>query len=184
MKDKMDKSDNELMVLYQKGNEAAFEELYRRHSGRVYGFLKNRVREADLVDDIFQATFMKLHSSKESFDPSLDFNPWLFTVCKTVLFDTMRKKKKQVELSDFDVSEMEIDGGVEGDSHTQASLPDLSELPEPQRQAIELRYSKDLSFDEIAKRLNTSPSNVRQIISRGVKRLKELMTPKGLANEE
>lgn len=183
MKDKMDKSDSELMVLYQQGNEAAFEELYRRHSGKVYGFLKKRIREAELVDDIFQATFMKLHSSKDRFDPSLEYTPWLFTICKTVWLDALRKKRKRLELTEFDVSEIEVDGRMES-ADIQATLPDLAGLPATQRQAIELRYSDDLSFEEIAKRLNTSPSNVRQLVSRGVKRLKELMAPKGLANEE
>jgi RNA polymerase sigma factor (sigma-70 family) len=48
-----------------------------------------------------------------------------------------------------------------------------------QQKAIELRYAQDLSFQEIAKKLETSPSNVRQLVSRAVKQLKAVVSRGG-----
>ncbi len=59
------------------------------------------------------------------------------------------------------------------------SLPTLASLPEMQQKAIELRYAQDLSFQEIAKKLETSPSNVRQLVSRAVKQLKAVVSRGG-----
>lgn len=177
------KTDEELMIFYQDGNQNAFQEIYRRHSRKVYGYLKRRIREAELVDDIFQATFLKLHTSKERFDPSLPFTPWLFTVCRSVMIDTLRKKKVQITTTHWEDLENEPeDPQALSASNSTNELPDLSELPESQQKVIELRYAEDLSFEEIALKLQTSPTNVRQLVSRGVRKLKDLMGPKGVAD--
>lgn len=57
----------------------------------------------------------------------------------------------------------------------QVTLPDLSALPGRQRIAVKLRYTDDLSFEEIAKRLDTTPGNARQIVSRALRSLKSLL---------
>lgn len=48
----------------------------------------------------------------------------------------------------------------------------LATLSDSQKQAIEFRFQDDLSFEQIAERLQTSPANVRQLVSRGLRRLK------------
>jgi len=63
-------------------------------------------------------------------------------------------------------------------SHS-ADLPSLeaqlAELPSAQRIAVQMRYVDVSTFEEIAAVLKTSPVNARQLISRGLKRLKELV---------
>ena len=60
-------------------------------------------------------------------------------------------------------------------------MPLLDDLNLQQKQVLELRYLKDWSFEQIAQNLNTSESNIRQIVSRSLKKLKNTM--KG-ANEK
>lgn len=73
-------SDEELMTLYQDAREDAFRVLYDRHRGRMYGYLRKRLPNAEAANDVFQAAFLKLHRSKDQFDASYSFHPWLFTV--------------------------------------------------------------------------------------------------------
>jgi len=87
-------TDEELMQEYQQCNEKAFEVLFQRHSGKVYGFLKKKLKDEAFVDDVFQATFMKLHHARSHYDPSFPFPPWLFTVCRSVLVDSIRKRER------------------------------------------------------------------------------------------
>src|SRR5476649_2776842 len=96
----LDKTDEELMALYQNGDEQAFGMLYARHSGRVYGFLVNSLKDKALADDVFQSTFMKLHRARSTYDPSFPFIPWLFTVCRGVMIDHIRKAGRIQEDSD------------------------------------------------------------------------------------
>lgn len=165
------------MRAYQRGDDQAFQALYKRHSGRIYGYLRVKLGgDRAMVDDLFQATFLKFHKTRSLYDRAFPFVPWLFTVCRSVLVDGWRDKKRTIEEADPDAvakavaSEPIIEGG---------SLPDLSTLPTEQRRAIELRYGQDLSFEEIAKKLDTSPGNVRQLVSRAIRRLRGLMEVTG-----
>ncbi len=166
-------SDEELMALYQQDDEPAFAQLYARHSSRVYGFLVNSLRDKAMADDVFQATFMKLHKSRLSYDTTFPFIPWLFTVTRGVMVDHLRKAGRIREKLDTEA----VDGAVapEHEPEQSSEMPSLAGLQPAQRKAIELRYGQDLSFEEIAKKLETSPMNARQLVSRAVKKLRAVL---------
>lgn len=176
-----DKSDEELMVLYQNGDEQAFAVLYNRYSAKVFGFLKNRLRDPVLADDIFQASFLKLHNSKSQFDSGLSFRTWIFTVTRTTMLDALRKSKldnAMLENEKLKSRTQATDFGALANSSEAIHLQELSQLPENQRKAIKLRYEQELEFSEIARRLETSQSNARQLVSRGLKKLQGLISKK------
>ncbi len=174
-------SDEELMKAYQNGIEGAFDLLFKRHSARVYGFLLNRLPNRAAADDVFQNSFLKLHQARRHYDPDFPFVPWLFTVCKSVLIDFRRKQSRVLEVQDENAlknaPENATDAEIRG---TQIEAPLLTGLSERERVAIELRYLEDLKFEEIAKRLQTSPANVRQLISRALKNLRGKTQRKGV----
>lgn len=165
-----DLSDEELMTIYQQGQSAAFDELYRRHSARVYGYFHKRTGQAQLADDLFQSCFLKLHRSRDLFNTSFAFMPWLFTIARTTLLDWQKSPKNQQTLTEWNED-------ISAPTSQSPSGPsvDLSVLPANQRLAVEMRYLDDKSFEEIAKHLATSPANVRKLVSRGLKRLKLLV---------
>lgn len=168
-------TDEELMRAYQEGDSRAFEILFGRHSSRIYGFLLSHLKDRAKADDVFQETFLKLHKARHHYDPSFPLMPWLFTVAKSAMLDAFRKSKAIKE----DASEKMPELAVGADADLKLEAPDLSGLNDSQRAAIEYRYREDLSFEEIAKRLETSPANVRQLISRGIKKLKSLRKGEG-----
>ncbi|HLB58640.1 MAG TPA: sigma-70 family RNA polymerase sigma factor [Bdellovibrionota bacterium] len=168
-----DWGDDELMRAYQFGDERAFEVLYRRHSSKVFGYIKKRCPKEAVSEDIFQAVFLKLHKSRASYNPNYPFLPWFFTLIQSVMVDGIRKGRRIQETLN-PVDQKKLEQTVANEEKEPIQLPDLSKLPDGQRSALELRYGKDLSFDEIADELKTSPSNVRQLVSRGIRRLKEI----------
>lgn len=165
-------SDEELMIRYQNGDYAAFECLYRRHSGRILRYLSMRV-QPEIAKDLLQEVFMKIHRSREQYIAQYPVLPWLFTVTRNALIDFFKKAETRavkVEIND-DVftKEREVQPPEED-----LSLA-LSGLPVLQRRAIELRYMNEWSFEKIAEELKTSPENSRQIISRGMKKMRALL---------
>jgi RNA polymerase sigma-70 factor (ECF subfamily) len=166
------KTDEELMIAYQLGDEAAFVELYKRYSNRVYGFLRSKIRDEIKVQDVFQAAFLKFHKTKTQYNPSLPFIPWLFTICRNELLDFFKKDRLLKE----DLTGEEINTVLE-DSTAKQDL-DVSLLNPAQKQAIEMRFVQESSFEEIANALKTSPSNARQLVSRAVKVLRSLYVRK------
>jgi RNA polymerase sigma factor (sigma-70 family) len=178
MNEKLDDlTDEELMVLYQNGSEEAFSRLYRRYSDRVYGYLHKRLNDSQAANDVFQASFLKLHRSREQFNSNFKFTPWLFTVVRSVLLDWQKAQKNTTSTVEF---REEISLQTENQLPTAAFPRDkLLKLPESQRLAIEMRYFGELSFDDIAARLDTTPGNVRKLLSRGVKKLKSIFEKSG-----
>ena len=164
------KSDEELMVAYQSGNKEAFQILYGRYSSKVYGFLKSKLKDRMIVDDVFQSTFMKLHQNRSKYDRAFPFVPWLFTVCRNAMLDTFRaqeKRSKNEELNPVAIENAHAEIPV-----ALQNIPDLKILPSNQQKALEMRYIQDFSFEEIANKLNTTSENSRKLVSRALKKLR------------
>ena len=168
-------SDEKLMVLYQNGDETAFSEIYARHSKKVYAFLRKRLHQEELVNDTYQDVFVKIHRSKHLYNSSLPLLPWLFTITRSVMIDNLRKIQKNITEENFDLNSLSIEPtlNLAGDAQLLST-----KLPENQKLAVHMRYVDENTFEEIAERLKTTPTNVRKIISRGIKRLKQLMEDK------
>ncbi len=171
-----DLTDETLMTMYQNGNEHAFRKLYGRHSSKIYSFLKKRVQTEEQVQEIYQDVFIKIHSSKHLYNKTLPLLPWLFTITRSVMIDFFRKNKNTRKIMDtFDLNSLPAPTEDVLAGSTQL-LTD--QLPPSQRIAVQMRYIDDSTFEEIAERLKTTPTNVRQIISRGIKRLKQFIEDK------
>ena len=146
-------SDEDLMHRYRLGEVAAFDELYRRFAPRIYGYLKNRIRP-QLAGEVFQETFLRLHRYRARYDRSYQFAPWIFSICRSAMIDTLRKQGR-IEGREFsgDVEQAETAGTVRGESGMSISSA-VAELPERDASAIALRYGSDLRFEKCLSDLN------------------------------
>ena len=160
------------MTLYQSGDYAAFECLYERHSGRVFQYLKGKVA-SEVAKDLIQEIFLKVHRSREAYQSQYPFLPWLFTVARNTLNDFFKSSDQNVikiEIDSVPLTEQLIHATSEHDLSAA-----ISGLPHVQRRAIELRYLNDWSFEKIAEEMNTTPENSRQIVSRGIKKIRSFL---------
>ncbi len=177
-------SDEELMSLYQSGNYLAFEVLYHRSSGKVFQYLNGKV-SAEVAQDLLQEIFIKIHKARDQYSKQYPYLPWLFTISRNTLFDYFKSAKvsrKNSEVS-LNENEMEILNLEPADLGADVNLTSaLSHLPENQRRAIELRYLREWSFEKIADDIQTTPVNVRKLVSRGVKKLRSGILKIGGAN--
>lgn len=169
------RTDEELMSAYQEDDSLAFNELYDRTADRIHGYLQRRVQDQTLVEDILQGTYFKFHKTRSQYCPPLLVLPWLFTICQSVLIDTLRARARHINnLEDIEPASLSLAANVdesEGKPGLLEEVAGVKKLSRNQQQALELRFGQDLSFDEIALRLETSPTNVRQMISRALRRL-------------
>lgn len=166
------------MKAYQMGDYAAFQKLHERHSGRIFSYLRNRIHRKEVVEEVYQMVFMKLHKSKESYDPTYPFIQWLFVLTKSVLLDYWRKQTHQVDvLSKNPESSFELpqDTTWERKEKTERALPALEALSPMEQEVVNLRVINELSYQEIARRMNQSQENVRQIVSRTLNKLRKTL---------
>lgn len=160
------------MQSYQNGHTAAFDVLFERHSGRVFGFLSKRLIKKKEAEDLLQEVFFKLHRSKHLYNSTLPFSPWLFSITRSVLLDFAKKKNLEdpVENAEFDKVAAAEPSVIEQDLEGMVAA-----LPQAQSEAIGLRVYDEKTFEEIAERLSTSPENARQLVSRGIKKIRQVL---------
>ncbi|MBK8204951.1 MAG: RNA polymerase sigma factor [Bdellovibrionales bacterium] len=178
------KTDDELMLLYQEGDERALEELYRRYSGRIYAYLRKRLSDKDWVDDVFQQVFTKLHQTRHQNNPAYRFDQWIFVMTKTVLLDFWKttdvKTKRYFSQSIDSVASVNMPV-----SQPMVESPEL--IPEPvlaglspdQRSAIELKFIDELSYQEMADKLGRTEESVRQLVSRAIRKVRNQIKVSG-----
>lgn len=164
------------MQMYSMGDFDAFEELYRRHAQKVYGFLRRKLSTRTSVDDTYQEVWMKLHKFRGKYDATLPFVPWLFTLTRNTMIDTLRKQQRAktedtLEGVDFVASSPEL--GRDTDMPAYPEL--LSSLSAGEKQVVDMHYQWGLSFEEIAEKLGVKPTAARKMSNRAIQKLRSIL---------
>lgn len=168
-----DQTDQDLMRNYCQGQVEAFQEIYRRHQGIVYGYLSKRLK-AEHVDEVFQNIFLKFHHKRHRYDPKFELPAWLYTITKTSLIDFIRKREKYAQLLNEILEEESAHQPQETPEAQKKVFEWKKHLKGQSQEAIQLRYEQGLEFDEMAQALKTTPANARKMISRGLLKLKRV----------
>ncbi|MBI3469295.1 MAG: sigma-70 family RNA polymerase sigma factor, partial [Planctomycetes bacterium] len=93
-------SDELLLRSYRdKGDRAAFEELVHRYERELYSYLRRYLGDADLAEDVFQATFFQVHQKCHLFEDRRSFRPWLYTIATHQAIDALRKLRRHRTVS-------------------------------------------------------------------------------------
>jgi len=179
-------SDEALMEMYQSGDAQAFDALYARHSGRVLGYLTSRLKDKQAAHEVLQASFLKLHRFRHQYHLADPFGPWFFALIRNTLTDSKRKENRNpsapwAEDPSSVLEALVAPAPVAPDTRSESLLANLDA---PHREVLELRYSKDLSFEAIATRLGISAASARQRVSRAIRKLRGLHPKMTQVNHE
>ena len=155
-------SDEQLVILYAKGNNAAFDILLERYKSSIHSYIYFIVRNKELTEDIFQETFVKVIMTIKQgrYTEAGKFKAWITRIAHNLIIDNFRQERNENTISNDDV-EVDLfnnlklcDGTVEDSLVHNQVLSDIRKLikhlPDSQREVLEMRYYKDLSFKEIA----------------------------------
>ncbi len=155
--------------MYAQGDYGAFEELYKRHKKRVYSYLYTRVKQKNVVDEIFQNIFLKIHKSRKKYNSKYLFLKWMYTISHSVMVDYFKYKK--AKFIEFD--EEKNYGDLNEKSDERLILEDIETLNENEKKVIKFRIYENKDYDEISELLGTSNSNIRKIFSRGIGKIRK-----------
>jgi len=84
-------SDEALMLALKGGDQAAFEELYRRYRNRLYAFLIRYTGDPSSAQDLFQETFLRVFRDRARYEPRAAFATWLFTIARNLFLDSVKR---------------------------------------------------------------------------------------------
>ena len=146
-------TDGELLARYAEGEEAAFREIVNRYKNGLYAFLRMFLNRRELVEDIFQETFLQLFNSRESFDTNRPLRPWLFTIAANKAKDALRKwqRKNAVPIGTMTDSE-------------DLSFDDMLNSVSSDRTMPYEQLQKDETALRVRRIISDMPENLREIL--------------------
>lgn len=188
--------DTRLMLRFQGGDEAAFEDLFRKYAPLLinfsYRFLGQRMR----AEEAAQEVLLRVYRARRDYRPEARFSTWIYRIATNFCLNEVRR-------GEFKAREISIDASPEDEGEVPIQIPDpkspqpeeelergrleaafqkaLSRLPERQRAAFLLSRFENMSYRDIGEALGCSESSVRSLIHRGAvsirEELKEFVEP-------
>lgn len=173
-------ADEQLVAAYAKGDNQSFDILLRRHQERVFNYVLSIVRDPDTANDIFQETFIKAITTIKQgrYMETGKFAAWITRIAHNLIIDYYRQERSgnmtsaddetanvlnRKEFSDENIEDILVDEQIRADVRRIVAI-----LPDNQREVLEMRYYRDMSFKEIAEvtqvSINTALGRMRYAI--------------------
>src|SRR5436190_11175749 len=173
----VDASDADLLVLVAERDRQAFELLYHRYVRSIYGLALRRLRDRQRAEDAVQETFAAVWRSAGSYRPERGpAAPWLYAVARNAVVDRLRSRVDPVaEAPDLPSGEPGPADRAESSFLAWRVHRALEELPDREREVIELAYWSGMSQSEVADYLNIPLGTVKTRTRTGLSRLSDLL---------
>ncbi|HEX2294406.1 MAG TPA: sigma-70 family RNA polymerase sigma factor [Actinomycetota bacterium] len=175
-----DVSDEELLSRAASGDQPAFSELVRRHEDRVFGIAVRITGDRADALDATQDTFVSVFRQAGTFRAEAAFTTWLYRVTVNACRDVLRRRRRLPEPVE-EVPERPRPGiGTEEVVGLRLDLARaLAQLPDDYREAVVMHDLGALPYEEIASITGVALGTVKSRISRGRRRLAELLEQPG-----
>jgi RNA polymerase sigma-70 factor (ECF subfamily) len=177
MKTLIMRTDEELVALYATGTDEAFDVLLERYKDRLFSYILYQVRNADVAEDIFQETFVKVVVTIRDgrYTESGKFYSWVTRIAHNLVIDFFRREKGENTIS-TDESDVDLlnnaklaDRCAQSTIDSEQTFVDLQhlieKLPEEQREVVQMHYFQEMTFKEIAEEkgisINTALGRMR-----------------------
>ena len=172
-------SDEALVALVARSDEAALAELYDRVGGIAYGLAFRVLRDESLAEDAVQEAFLGLWRAAATFIPErAKASTWILTLVHRRAVDLVRREERR-RTEPLDEAPKAATGSAEDTAwlrfdreRVQAAL---RQLPDQQREAIELAYYGGFTQTELAERLGQPLGTIKSRMFSGLSRLRELL---------
>ena len=177
-------SDCALVDAVRHGDDAAFEQLYRRYQPRIAGFVRSMLHDEARAEDVSQEAFLSALRRMRANDAEINFKPWIYQIARNAAIDSYRRNSHAVEVSmDADnglrasdrLRLVGIDGGPdtavvtkERLNHLQSAFDELSDV---HTKVLVMRELEGMSYREIGDKLDLTRPAVESALFRARRRL-------------
>ncbi len=153
--------ENVLIKAMTDGDMGAFAEIYKRYAPGLRRFVTGLIKDKAKAEDIVQNIFMRLMSSKPSFENVTAFKNWLFVCARNEVVSTLRSKWES-QVDRVQVLPEKISDGIQ----TEAMMPMLNsvlaKMPKKRSEVFRMSKLNGLSAEEIAARMGISVRTVQK----------------------
>jgi RNA polymerase sigma factor (sigma-70 family) len=169
-------------------NQQAYAELLRLYRNPIYYMLLKMMNDPNDAEDLTMEAFGKAFKNLDKYSPEFAFSTWLFKIAANNCIDYMRKKNTMPICVDQDLFNMEtnlndVNGGMPFTPEEQIIEKQkivmlrkaVDQLRPKYKELVELRYFKELSYEEISQELGISLNNVKIQLFRAKEMLAGIM---------
>jgi RNA polymerase sigma-70 factor (ECF subfamily) len=179
--------EKELIILAQKGDNAAFEQLVYLYDKKVLSLALKYIKDEDLAKDIYQEVFIRVYKGLKNFQFKSEFSTWLFRITTNVCLTFKTKKASRVFVS-VNEENMDAEPVIELKDESYESSPDriliateitkrignaLDEFPAKQKIVFILKHFEGYKIKEIAVILDCQEGTVKKYLFEAIHKLRE-----------
>jgi RNA polymerase sigma-70 factor (ECF subfamily) len=177
-------SDEAVVALLARSDESALAELYDRFGRVAYGLALRILRDDKLAEDAVQEGFLAAWRNADRFIPERGkASTWLLTLVHRRAVDLVRREDRRRAEPLTESVEPPSTGSAEDDAwlrfERERVQTALKQLPDQQREALELAYYGGFTQSELAERLGEPVGTIKSRMFTGLARLRELLTEPG-----
>jgi RNA polymerase sigma-70 factor (ECF subfamily) len=181
-------SDEALVALVARSDDAALAELYDRFGRAAYGLAFRIVRDRALAEDVVQEAFLAIWRSAGRYVAErAKASTWILTLVHRRAVDVVRREEPR-RAEPLEAAPHEAGGSTEDAAwlrlQRQRVKEALRQLPDQQREAIELAYYGGFTQSELADRLGQPLGTIKSRMFTGLARLREILSETGDVEEE
>lgn len=166
-------SDEVLMLAFQHGSREAFEELYARYRGPLFGFFRRRLASDGRAEDLAQETFLVVIRGVQRYEPRALVRTYIYAIAMKQLLSERRKQVRD----GTDLASLPEMAMHESPDRMLWLRHALQKLDSMDREVLMLREYEQLSYEEIAEVLRLPINTVRSRLFRARLALKEQLQP-------
>src|SRR3954452_14056717 len=180
-------SDERLVALTRRGNQAAFEALVARYQSRLLAFCRHMLGSREDAEDVLQEVFAAAFNAMVADERPINVRPWLYRIARNRSLNHLRRQQA-IGVDSMDVHLAENGTTTADKVHKREEfrqlIGDVQELPETQRTALLLREIDALSYEQIAEAMETTVPSVKSLLVRARMSLAEAAEARRMTCEE
>jgi RNA polymerase sigma-70 factor (ECF subfamily) len=182
----MDLDDGQLMRRIQEGEFSFFEVLVERYRPALLRVAGGMLDDAALAEDVVQETFLAVFASRHTFNPAFHFRTWLWTILLNLCHRQRKRRARRPQIVSHSTLNAGERANIADPSTSETALAALlirergdqlqgllNELPDPQADAIRLRFFAGLKYEEIAQSMGVSLGGAKLRVRTGLRKLSE-----------
>jgi RNA polymerase sigma factor (sigma-70 family) len=180
-------SDERLVALTRRGNQAAYEALVARYQARLLAFCRHMLGSREDAEDVLQEVFAAAYNAMVGDERALNVRPWLYRIARNRSLNHLRRVQA-IGVDSMDVHLSENGASTADKVHRREEfrllVQDVQGLAETQRTALLLREIDALSYEQIAEAMETTVPSVKSLLVRARVSLAESAEARHLTCEE
>ncbi|TMM14804.1 MAG: sigma-70 family RNA polymerase sigma factor [Actinobacteria bacterium] len=177
-------SDEALVLLAARSEQSALAELYDRYGRTAFGLALRVLRDEKLAEDAVQEAFISVWRTAARFVPERGkASTWILTLVHRRAVDAVRREQRR-RADSLDRASEPLGSGADEDAWLRLQRERVQEalrqLPDVQREALELAYYGGFSQSELAERLGQPLGTIKSRMFAGLARMRELLGDPGM----